>query len=143
MGKINNYTVGSVNPGDKILTSDASTGDTKNITAQSIVDLERSGAVYRAYLKQVSSTAPNDTLVQGNTITGSWSYVGTGEYLFTSTGSFSGYVGCIIGISGAQDTTFEFSITSANSVTLKSYSAGVLADGLMNELYVEIFTHTI
>jgi hypothetical protein len=37
MGKINNYAIGTLNPGDKILASDAETGATKNVTPQEII----------------------------------------------------------------------------------------------------------
>lgn len=144
MGKINNYTVDPVNPGDKILASDANTGDTKNITAQSIIDLERSSNVYRAYLTQTSTSAPTAVVVEGNTIVGTWSYVNTGEYLFTSTGAFASVnVGCTTGVPAATTTTFAFSVTSNNSVTLKTYTSGTLTNALMTGLYVEIFTHSV
>lgn len=144
MGKINNYTVDPVNPGDKILASDANTGDTKNITAQSIIDLERSSNVYRAYLTQTSTSAPTAVVVEGNTIVGTWSYVNTGEYLFTSTGAFASVnVGCATGVPAAATTDFAFSVTSNNSVTLKTYASGTLTNALMTGLYVEIFTHSV
>lgn len=144
MGKINNYTVGTAKPGDKIICSDADTGDTKNLTAQEIIDLERSSNIYRAYLTQSSNTAPVATLIPGNTITGSWTYNGVGEYIFTSTGSFANVnAGCIVGISTAQDTTFDFSIIDDDSVSFNAYSAGTLANGLLTSLYVEIVTHAI
>lgn len=144
MGKINNYTVGSVKAGDKILTSDEDSGNTKNITVQSILNFERSSNVYRAYLTQASTSAPTEVVVDGNTIVGTWTYVDTGEYLFTSTGAFASVnVGCITGISTDATTTFDFSVTSNNSVTLKTYGSGTLANDLMTDLYVEIFTHSV
>jgi hypothetical protein len=143
MGKINNYTVGSVKAGDKILTSDEDSGNTKNITVQSILNFERSSSVYRAYLTQTSTIEPTAVVVDGNTITGTWTYVNTGEYLFTSTGAFASVsVGCITGIPAATTTTFAFSVTSNNSVTLKTYTSGTLTNALMTGLYVEIFTHS-
>jgi hypothetical protein len=143
MGKINNYTVVAVKPGDKIICSDADTGDTKNITAQEIIDLERSSNIYRAYLTQASNTAPVATLIPGNTITGSWVYDGTGTYIFTSIGAFANVnAGCIVGVTAAQDTTFEFYIYDDDSVILNTYAAGVMTNGLMTGLYVEIVTHT-
>jgi len=145
MGKINNYTVSSTpNPGDKILCSDANTGDTKNITPQGIIDLERSSKIYRAYIKQTSTTAPDATLIAGNTIEGTWSYAGVGEYLFTSTGEFDGVkASCFISIPNAQDTTFEFAINNNDSIYIRSFSAGVASDGLINDFYIEIMTHDI
>ena len=143
MGKINNYTVGSVKAGDKILTSDEDSGNTKNITVQSILNFERSSNVYRAYLTQTSTTAPTALVIDGNTIVGTWTYVSTGEYLFTSTGAFASVsVGCMTGVPAATTTTFAFSVTSNNSVTLKTYGSGNLANALMTGLYVEIFTHS-
>lgn len=144
MGKINNYTVDPVNPGDKILASDVTTGDTKNVTAQSIADLQQSSVMYRAYMTQSGASAPVDTLIPGNTLNGIWSYIGDGEYIFTSSGAFDSVnVGCIIGVPDAYDTTFEFSVYSSDVLSFKSYSSGTLTNGLMSGLYVEIFTHNI
>lgn len=144
MGKINDYTVGTAKAGDKIICSDADTGVTKNITPQEIIDIERSTSVYRAYLTQTSTNAPVATLVAGNTITGTWTYNGVGEYIFTSTGTFANVnAGCIVGVSTAQDTTFDFSIIDDDSVSFNTYSAGSLSNALLAGLYIEIVTHIL
>lgn len=146
MGKINNYQTDTPNPGDKILASDDSTGATKNITAQSVADLGRSSKVYRAFLTQTGVTAPVATVVPGNTITGYWEYNDVGEYAFvsTSTTTFQNVeAAMIVGVSGAQDNTYEFSLISNIAALFKTYSAGVIADDLLNGLYVEIFTYDI
>jgi hypothetical protein len=143
MGKINNYTVDSVNPGDKILASDVTTGDTKNITAQSLYDIQTSQKIYRAYLSQVSTSAPTAVEVPGNTITGTWLYVGVGDYLFSSTGTFaSGKCGCIISVPNSKNKEFEFN-SGANAISLKTYLSGLAADGVISDLYIEIFTHDL
>lgn len=144
MGKINNYTVDPVNPGDKILASDVTTGDTKNVTAQSIADLQQSSVVYRAYLTQSGASAPVATVIPGNTLNGTWSYNSTGYYIFTSTGAFDSVsAACVVSVTGAYNTDFEFSIINNDTAYLKSYSSGTLTNGLMSGLYVEIFTHNI
>jgi hypothetical protein len=143
MGKINNYAVTAPSPGDKILASDATTGNTKNITAQSLYDIQTSQKVYRAYLSQVSVSAPTAVEVPGNTITGTWTYVGVGDYLFTSTGTFaSGKSGCIISVPNSKDKAFEFN-SGTNSVSFKSYLSGSAANGAISNLYIEIFTHDL
>jgi hypothetical protein len=143
MGKINNYAVTAPNPGDKILASDATTGDTKNITAQSLYDIQTSQKIYRAYLSQVSVSAPTAVEVPGNTIAGTWTYVGVGDYLFTSTGTFaSGKSGCIISVPNSKDKAFEFN-SGANAVSFKSYLSGSAANGAISNLYIEIFTHSL
>jgi hypothetical protein len=144
MGKINNYTVGTAKAGDKIICSDADTGVTKNITPQEIIDIERSTSIYRAYLTQTGVTAPVATLVPGNTITGTWSYDGVGQYIFTSTGTFdNAKAGMIIGVSTAEDNTFDFSVLNDNEVSFNTYSAGVAQDALLDDLYVELIVHTV
>jgi hypothetical protein len=144
MGKINNYTVDPVNPGDKILASDATTGDTKNVSAQSISDLATSSSIYRAYITQSGAVDPTVVLIPGNTITGTWSYNNTGDYIFTSTGTFAvSNSGCVVGVADAYDTTFEFSVIDDDSISFKSYSAGSLSDGVITDLYIEIFTHDL
>lgn len=144
MGKINNYQVDTPAPGDKILGSADSNGSTKNFTAQSIADLGRSSKVYRAFLTQSGSTAPSAVIVDGNTITGTWTYGSTGVYTFTSTGSFGSVnAGCIVGASGNYDTTYEFAVTNNNSISFKTYGNGTLANGKLTGVYVEIFTYPV
>jgi hypothetical protein len=144
MGKINNYQVDTPAPGDKILGSADSNGSTKNFTAQSIADLGRSSKVYRAFLTQFGINAPSAVVVDGNTITGTWTYGSTGVYTFTSTGSFGSVnAGCIVGASGNYDTTYEFAVANSNSISFKTYGSGTLANGQMTGVYVEIFTYPV
>jgi hypothetical protein len=144
MGKINNYSVESVNPGDKILCSDVSTGDTKNVTAQSISDLTTSATVYRAYITQSGSAAPVATLLPGNTLTGTWQCTSTGTYVFTSTGSFADVkVSVITSLPGNVNTRIVFSGSDDDTVTILTYSTSTLTNGLMTNQYIEIFTHDI
>ena len=144
MGKINNYQTQTPSPGDRILGSTDSNGSTKNFTAQSIADLGRSSKVYRAFLTQSASTAPVATIVDGNTITGTWAYGSTGVYTFASVGTFDSVnTGCIVGVSGDHETTYEFSVINDNTVSLKTYSNGTLANGMLTGVYVEIFTFAI
>ena len=144
MGKINNYQTHTPSPGDKILGSESINGATKNFTAQSIADLGRSSKVYRAFLTQSASTAPVATIVDGNTITGTWAYGSTGVYTFASVGSFDSVnAGCIVGVGIAQDVTYEFSVINDNTISLKTYGNGTLANGMLTGVYVEIFTFAI
>lgn len=144
MGKINNYTVDPVNPGDKILASDATTGDTKNVSAQSILNLQQSSSIYRAYLTQSSTSAPVATVVPGNTITGTWAYTSVGVYTFTSTGTFASVkTGCVLGLSNSSVNTFSFTVSGNNAVILRTYVSGTLTDAVLSDLYIEIFTHDL
>jgi hypothetical protein len=142
MGKINNYTVDPVNPGDKILASDANTGDTKNVSAQSISDLQTSQTIYRAYLTQSGSNPPVATELPGNTLTGTWEYDGTGVYLFTTDGLFNGVnVGVICSIL----TSYNYSVVNDgynnDSLYILTYNVSTLTDNILNNTYIEIFTH--
>jgi hypothetical protein len=130
MGKINNYQTHTPSPGDKILGSESINGATKNFTA--------------AFLTQSASTAPVATIVDGNTITGTWAYGSTGVYTFASVGSFDSVnAGCIVGVGTAQDVTYEFSVINDNTISLKTYGNGTLANGMLTGVYVEIFTFAI
>lgn len=144
MGKINNYQTETPNPGDKMLTSDATTGETKNVTVQSVADLGRSSKVYRAFLTQTGLTAPVATVVDGNTIIGAWSYTNVGQYTFTSNGSFDSVnAACIVGVGTAEEVTYEFSVVNDNSVLFKTHNSGTLANSLLAGLYIEITTYDI
>lgn len=144
MGKINNYSVDSVNPGDKMLCSDASTGETKNVTAQSVANLATSPVIYRAYLTQTGNSAPVATELEGNTLSGTWIYDGTGVYLFQSNGAFIGVkVGIVCSIPKNIDTKIIDDGHSDDVVAILTYSASTLTNGLMTDQYIEIFTHDI
>lgn len=144
MGKINNYAIGTLNPGDKILASDAETGATKNVTPQEIIDLERSSKVYRAFLTQTGVTAPVATLVQGNTITGTWSYTSVGTYLFTVTsGNLGNHTALIFSPSANGETQLGYGVTPPTLISLISTTSGTLTDGLMNKMFIEITTYDL
>jgi hypothetical protein len=144
MGKINNYSVDSVNPGDKMLCSDAFTGQTKNVTAQSISDLSSSSVVYRAYLTQSGNTAPVATELPGNTLTGEWVYEGTGYYLFQSIGAFDGVkVGVICSLPQGLNVQIVYSGHTDDYVDIVTYFESSLENDLMEDQYIEIFTHDI
>lgn len=144
MGKINNYQTDTPNPGDKILASDYSTGETKNITAQSVADLGRSTKVYRAFLSQSGTDNPVAVVVSGNTIIGSFTYVGVGTYTFYSNGSFDNVkTACIVDVSGSEGTTYEFGVVDDNQASFKTYYNGTLANGVMSDLFIEITTYEV
>ena len=144
MGKINNYSVDSVNPGDKMLCSDASTGNTKNVTAQSVANLATSSVIYRAYLTQSGSSAPVATELEGNTLTGSWIYDNEGVYLFESTGSFVNVkIGIVCSLPQSQTTKIVYDGHDDNIVAILTFSDSTLSNGLMTDQYIEIFTHNI
>lgn len=143
MGKINNYTIGTLNPGDKILASDAETGATKNVTPQEIIDLERSSNIYRAFLTQTSSSAPVATLVAGNTITGSWAYSATGTYNFVATSALGTNTAVVVSLNSVDEITYTADQTNSTTIQLKSYDAGVLTNALIDNLFIEITTYDL
>jgi hypothetical protein len=144
MGKINNYSVESVNPGDRVLCSDASTGETKNVTAQSISNLASSSVVYRAYLTQSGTSAPVATVLDGSTITGTWAYIETGRYSFTPSVSLLDKKVAII-FSINVNTGIEVCLDDRDDVKaiIATYANGTLSNALILDQYVEILIHTI
>jgi hypothetical protein len=144
MGKINNYTVGTLNPGDKILASDANTGQTKNVTAQEIADLSAASKVYRAYITQSGSSAPVATELPGNTLTGTWEYDGTGVYIFNSPGSF---VDVKVGVICSILTNYNISVVddghNDDSLYILTYSGSSTSNDVLYDRYIEIFTHSL
>jgi hypothetical protein len=144
MGKINNYSVETVNPGDRVLCSDASTGQTKNVTAQSISDLASSSSVYRAYITQSGVTAPVATVLPGNTLTGTWVYNGVGLYTFENVGAFTDLkVAVMSSLTNSVNTRIIFNGADDDSVYVNTYATSTLANGQMIDQYIEIFTHDI
>jgi len=143
MGKINNYQVSTPAPGDKLLGSADSNGNTKNFTAQSIADLGRSSSVYRAFLTQTGISNPVATLVPGNTITGVWSYVSAGNYVFISTTEFGTKTAVIVSLNDTDEITYTTNQVNSTTIALKSYDAGVLTNSLINNLFVEITTYDL
>lgn len=143
MGKINNYQVDTPNPGDKILASDAETNATKNLTAQSIVDLGRSSSVYRAFLTQTGITAPVATIVPGNTITGTWSYNDVGEYTFTASSSLGTKISVITSLNSVDGITYIADKTGSTTIDFKSYDGGILNDDLIDNLFIEITSYQL
>lgn len=144
MGKINNYSVDSVNPGDKVLCSDASTGETKNVTAQSISDLSSSSVVYRAYINQYGLTAPVATLIPGNTITGTWSYIETGRYSFTpSISLLDKKVAVLFSINANSGIDICLDDKDDELFVIATYAEGTLSDSLIVNQYIEILIHTL
>ena len=144
MGKINNYQTHTPAPGDKILGSESTNGATKNFTAQSIADLGRSTKVYRAFLTQSGTSAPTALLPNGNTITASWAYNNVGAYIIYSNGSFDNVkVACIVDVSGAEGTTYEFNVVDENQASFKTYYNGTLSNGQMLDVFIEITTYEV
>lgn len=144
MGKINNYSVETVNPGDRVLCSDESTGQTKNVTAQSISDLASSSSVYRAYITQSGVTAPVATVLPGNTLTGTWVYNGVGLYTFENEGAFAGLkVAVMSSLPQGATIRITFNGNDDDKVYLNTYITSTLTNGLMADQYIEIFTHDI
>lgn len=129
--KINNYSVSSANATDKILATDATTGETKNITPEGIMSYMDS-AYYNCLLNQASTAAPVETIVGENTV-GSivWARSSTGVYTGTLTGAFLGDV--LFDVLTPTNVLHTFSIikTSDNIITLKSYLSGTLSDDIL------------
>lgn len=143
MGKINNYTVDTPNPGDKILASDAFDNETKNITAQSVADLGRSSKVYRAFLTQAGTSAPTAVLVPGNTITGTWSYDNVGEYIFTASDDLGTKTSVILSLNSVDAITYTSDQTGTDTIEFKSYDTATLADDVISNLFIEITTYDL
>lgn len=131
MGKINNYPVGSVNATDRILTSDAVTGATKNVTPEGIVSYIGSN-YYNCLLNQASTAAPVDTVLGTNTIgVIVWARTSAGIYTGTLSNAFSGSALFIVATPTNILHTFSIIKTSTSIITLKSYLSGTLSDDIL------------
>lgn len=131
MGQINNYPVESVNATDRILTSDANTGATKNVTPEGIVSYLGS-KYYNCLLNQASTAAPVDTVLGTNTIgVIVWARTSAGIYTGTLSNAFSGSALFIVATPTDVLHTFSIIKTSTSIVTLKSYLSGTLSDDVL------------
>ena len=129
--KINNYTVSSANATDRILSSDATTGETKNITPEGIMSYMDS-TYYNCLLNQATTVAPVATVLGTNTIGAIvWARTSTGIYTGTLSNAFSGSALFIVATPTNVLHTFSIIKTSSNVITLKSYLSGTLSDDIL------------
>lgn len=103
---------------------------------------------YKANLTQAGVAAPTDVVLE-STLGGTpvWAYSATGVYTITLTGAFptASKVSISFGIlnttPGISDYAFLADVTSANVITLRTYSsavAGTLADAVLNNTTIKI-----
>jgi hypothetical protein len=136
MANINSYTVSSLKVNDKILASDGETGKTKNVSPESIAELNANMKVYRAFLTQSGTDAPTANVIGLNTVGNIvWSRIGLGSYLGTLEGAFVEDVAVIICPNGT--TTFQYSKTN-NYISLLVYDDGGQDDGFLTNQFIEI-----
>lgn len=129
--KINNYTVSSANATDRILSSDATTGETKNITPEGIMSYMDS-TYYNCLLNQATTVAPVATVLGTNTIGAIvWARTSTGIYTGTLSNAFSGSALFIVATPTNVLHTFSIIKTSNSIITLKSYLSGTLSDDIL------------
>jgi hypothetical protein len=129
--KINNYTVSSANATDRILSSDATTGETKNITPEGIMSYMDS-TYYNCLLNQATTAAPVATIAGDNTIGAIvWARTSTGIYTGTLSNAFLGSAFFFMATPTNVIHTFSIIKTSSNVITLKSYLSGTLSDDIL------------
>jgi hypothetical protein len=143
MGKIKDYASSAAKLSDKILTSDADTGDTKNLLISDIVALTNVGNTffYRALLTQDTEDAPTAVELPGNTITGiEWTRTTDGDYNGLKVGAFTGIVVMVAGTAPAYGIpqTFQIDRVDDDNIRLRTAVSGGLADDALANQYVQI-----
>jgi len=139
MARINNYAVKSLNENDKLLASDGSTGETKNVSPVDVAELNGGASIYRAFLTQSGTSAPIASVVGPNTIGDIvWTRVGVGGYRGTLIGAFPGNVAVILGASINETSSFAVNTLNSDFVLVVTYSSGTLDDNVLDGQYIEI-----
>ena len=143
MGKIVNYTTSPAKLQDKIVASDADTGETKNITPESIGALiaSSSNLVYEAVISQSSTNAPTATEFPNITITdGVYAYTSPGVYTLTSVGSFTQPLGIILGSMPEAEDDVRIIARRISDDVIQIVSSFELTpvNGLISNLYIKI-----
>lgn len=129
--KINNYAVSSANATDKILATDSSTGETKNITPGGIMAYMDS-TYYNCLLNQASTSAPVETIAGENTIgTIVYARSSTGTYTGTLANAFLGNAFFFMATPSNVLHTFSITKTSDSIITIKTYLSGTLSDDIL------------
>ena len=100
---------------------------------------------YIALLTQTSTNAPVATVLENTIGAIAWGYTSVGVYTATLTGAFTaaktlfvphGFI--YVSIPGGDDNLVRMARTSANVVTLTTYSGGVVANAILSDTPVEI-----
>lgn len=135
--KIADYTTSSAKALDRLVATDADTGATKNVTAEDLANFSSAGS-YKAILNQASTAAPTAILDPTNLSTGTWTFVSNGQYTITFDTPLATNVVIIIGAIADPTTTINALKTGASTVGITTRSAGVLANDLLLDQYIEI-----
>jgi hypothetical protein len=139
--KIKDYTVGTASSGDLVTISDGTTGATKNVTVDNLVDMEDC-KVYRAFLTQSSTSAPVATVVGSNTIGDiAWTRTGVGVYVATLSGAFNATTSFVT--SNVDKLVTFNTVTATNTITVSVYYNGSLSDSKLTAQYIEIKVYTV
>lgn len=147
MGKISDYTVGTMKTSDLITVSDGETLETKNLTVSQIQGSPFTYGIYTALLTQTGTAAPVATVVGENTIgTIVWTRAGAGEYIGTLAGAFNeNSTVILLGANGlSEEASYVSYVNDADTIHLRSYwfnTAGpsfVLQDEWLLNTFIEI-----
>jgi hypothetical protein len=139
--KIKDYSVGTASSGDLVTISDGTTGATKNVTVDNLVDMEDC-KIYRAFLTQTGTSAPIATVVGSNTIGNIvWTRAGVGSYVATLSGAFNTTTSFVTSNVSAL-VTFD-AVIATNTITIAVYSDGGQADEWLINQYIEIKVYTV
>jgi hypothetical protein len=100
---------------------------------------------YEVLFKNQSGTsAPSPTIINDD-IAGVWSRASAGTYRYTKASTFSEsttFFTCVNGLS-SEEVRIRLSVDSSSYITLKTYnSSGVLADDLIEQMYLSIKVRT-
>lgn len=135
--KIADYTTSSAKALDRLVATDADTGETKNVTAEDLANFSSAGS-YKAILNQASTAAPVATLDPTNLPTGTWSYTNPGQYHIDFDSPLATNVVIIIGAIADPTTTINAIKSGASTVSITVRTSGVLANDLLLDQYIEI-----
>lgn len=144
MGKVNNYQTESVKSNDKILASDADTGETKNVLAGDIANGSLD-VIYRGFVTQSGTSAPTQEVLPNNTNVFTYSYTSPGVFGITSDINWDSnkkFV-AIIGNPSDYTTVIEIKKSGANTATLKTFTSGTPANSILTDQYIEIREVTV
>jgi hypothetical protein len=139
MARINNYAVKSLNENDKLLASDGSTGETKNVSPVDVAELNGGASIYRAIMTQSGTSDPIVAIVGPNTIGDIvWTRADTGFFKGTLIGAFPSFVSVILGASINETSSFSVNTLNIDFIQLGTYSSGILDDNVLDGQYIEI-----
>lgn len=150
MGKIKDYTVGTMKTSDLVTVSDGETGETKNLTVSQIQGSPFNYGIYTALLTQAGTAAPVATVLGENTIgTIVWTRAGVGQYVGTLAGAFdvSSTVITLGPSTGSPNTAQVAYVYDTDSVHVRTYYLNLPLntsdeeDDLLYNTFVEVRTY--